>query len=407
MYRRNSKFAGSQPREIVRLGLVSLNKFAKNIRVATRIFLATFFSLLSASSFSQVAPPALGTPGVSCVISAVNRSSIVDVNGGYMIPGVPASTGAIRGRATCSDGSVGQTPIVFTIVNPDPNATGQTPLPMGQIVWGKIDPVPLALSLTAPAKRLTTGQTAQLTATAINENATTRNVTSRLDGTTYSISNDLLGTVTETGLVTILPLFAQGSSSRVVTTAVTEGGASGSFMFILGPRGSLRGKVTRADGVTSVSGAEISVLRTQPREQAGTVITDSSGNYLLADVNAGSFILTAIDPVTGDRGQAVSKIENEGDVGSVDVKLNGQGTVVVTVVDGNNAPVPNAQVTLTALGAFLDTRTINTDATGKFSFANVLAGDVTLSTRDRPSGLVGTILGFLPVGGTLNLTLKL
>ena len=40
-------------------------------------------------------------------------------------------------------------------------------------------------------------------------------------------------------------------------------------------------------------------------------------------------------------------------------------------------------------------------------FSNVLAGDVTPSTRNRPSGLVGTILGFLPLGGILNLTLKL
>ena len=36
-----------------------------------------------------------------------------------------------------------------------------------------------------------------------------------------------------------------------------------------------------------------------------------------------------------------------------------------------------------------------------------MAGDFTVSTRDRPSALVGTALGFLPVGGTLNVSLKL
>jgi hypothetical protein len=379
--------------------IFSWTKLPGKRHLASSLF-GVFFAFVGTLAVAQSPTTVLAPlPGSSCTVSALNRNAPVDPNLSFTIFNIPGQAGPFRARATCSDGTVGQTVVAFP--------TAATEVYTGDIIWGRMDPVPLALNLSAPAKRLTTGQTAQLTATAINENATTRDVTSRLDGTTYAISNDLLGTVTETGLVTILPLFAQGSSSRVVTTAVTEGGASGSFMFILGPRGSLRGKVTRADGSTPVAGAEISVLRTQPREQAGTVITDASGNYQLADVNAGSFIVTVIDPITGDRGQAVSKIENEGDVGSVDVKLNGQGTVVVTVVDGNNAPVTNAQVTLTALGAFLDTRTINTDATGKFSFAGVLAGDVTLSTRDRPSGLVGTILGFLPVGGTLNLTLKL
>src|SRR5262249_31333351 len=64
-------------------------------------------------------------------------------------------------------------------------------------------------------------------------------------------------------------------------------------------------------------------------------------------------------------------------------------------------------VTLTALGAFLDTRTANTNGAGQITFSGVMAGDFTVSTRDRPSALVGTALGFLPVGGTLNVSLKL
>jgi hypothetical protein len=60
---------------------------------------------------TAVTPPALGAPGVSCVISAINRASMVSVDGGYELPGIPANTGALRGRVTCSDGSVGQTPM--------------------------------------------------------------------------------------------------------------------------------------------------------------------------------------------------------------------------------------------------------------------------------------------------------
>ena len=119
---------------------------------------------------------------------------------------------------TCSDGSVGQTPVKFSSV------VGGTVIELGDIVWGKIDPVPTALGLTAPVKRLTTGGTSQLTASAIGINpdnsATTYDVTPRSKGTTYTISNDLTGTISQDGLVTILAAFASGSSSRVVLVAL-------------------------------------------------------------------------------------------------------------------------------------------------------------------------------------------
>ena len=101
---------------------------------------------------------------------------------------------------------------------------GGTVIELGDIVWGKIDPVPTALGLTAPVKRLTTGGTSQLTASAIGINpdnsATTYDVTPRSKGTTYTISNDLMGTISQDGLVTILAAFASGSSSRVVLVAL-------------------------------------------------------------------------------------------------------------------------------------------------------------------------------------------
>ena len=250
----------------------------------------------------QQSPPALGTAGVNCVISAANRNAVVEIDGGYSIFNIPANAGAFRGRVTCSDGSVGQTPVKFSSV------VGGTVIELGDIVWGKIDPVPTALGLTAPVKRLTTGCTSQLSASAIGINpdnsATTYDVTQRSKGTTYTISNDLMGTISQDGLVTILAAFASGSSSRVVLNASAEGGATGSYMFTLGPRGSLSGRVYAADGVTPIASAQVSALRTQPREQAGTVTTDAGGNFTLPDVNAGPFQLTAIDPVTGDRATA-------------------------------------------------------------------------------------------------------
>ena len=346
-------------------------------------------------------PSPLGTPGVSCTVSVVNRNAPVELDGSFTIFGIPGNSGAIRARATCSDGTLGQTAAGFT----DP--INVITVPLGPIRWGQWSESPLALRLTGPTSRLTTGQTSQLTATATAADGSTRDVTPRTEGTTYAISNQLLASVSQDGAVTVLPLFASGSSSRVVATAVTEGGVAGSYMFVLGPRGTLRGKVTRADGVSVVSGAQVSVLRHQPMEQAGTVVTGGDGGFELLDVNAGQFTLTVIDPATGDRGKAFATIAGEGQSVGADVRLNGQGTVVVTVVDTFNQTVPNAEVTLTALGAFLDTRTAATNGAGLVSFERVMAGDFTVSTRDRATGLVGTALGLLPVNGSVPLTLKL
>lgn len=389
---------------------------------------ATVLSLLGAllplTGFAQVASkgapatantpgvPALGTAGVNCVISAVNRNAMIESDASFSIFNIPANAGAYRGRVTCSDGSVGQTAVKFSSV------VGGATVELGGIVWGKIDPVPTALGLTAPDKRLTTGGTSQLNATAIGINpdnsATTYNVTPRSAGTTYTISNDLLGAVGEDGLVRIHGGFAPGSSSRLVLNASTEGGSTGSYVFFVGPRGSLSGRVLAADGVTPIANAQVTVLRTQPREQVGTVTTNVSGQFTIPDVNAGPFQLTAIDPSNGDRAIANAKLETEGETGSVNLRMNGQGTVDVTVVSVSGTasnetltPVPNAQVTLTALGAFLDTRTAATDASGVIRFGRVTSGEFTVSTRDRASGLVGAALGVVAPGTTRPITLRL
>ncbi len=183
-----------------------------------------------------VIPPKLGTPGLSCVISAVNRNAPIEIDGGATIFGIPPTTGSFRARATCSDGSIGQTAVRFSSV-----VGGQT-IELGDIIWGRIDPVPAALGLSSLTKRLTTDQTGQLKVIAIGVDGSSRDVTASLEGTTYASSNLLLASITNNGAVTVLPLFAPGSSSRVVATAAAEGGVTGTYMFILGPRGTLRGK---------------------------------------------------------------------------------------------------------------------------------------------------------------------
>ena len=173
--------------------------------------------MFACTAFSQGAPPA----GVSCVVSAGNRNAPLAPDGSYTVFGIPGNLGAIRARVTCSDGSVGQSATGFT--NPFQPAT----IELGPITFGAITPVPVAINLSAPQRRLSTGQTGQLTVNAVGANGQQTNVTPRSQGTVYAISNDLMATVSENGLVTIFPAFAPASSSRVVASATNEGSVSG------------------------------------------------------------------------------------------------------------------------------------------------------------------------------------
>ena len=231
----------------------------------TRAFVALLILFVAyANAWAQSTPP----PGVACVVSAGNRNAPLAPDGSYTVFGIPGNLGAIRARVSCSDGSVGQSAVGFT--NPFQPAT----IELGPIVFGAITPVPVAINLSAPQRRLTTGQPGQLTVRAVGANGVQTDVTPRSEGTVYAISNDLMATVSDNGLVTIFPLFATASSSRVVASATNEGSVSGTYMLILGPRGKLTGTVSRADGSTAVAGAQVSVLRLQPFEQAGSAVTD-------------------------------------------------------------------------------------------------------------------------------------
>ncbi|MDQ1924178.1 carboxypeptidase-like regulatory domain-containing protein [Massilia sp. CCM 9206] len=145
---------------------------------------------------------------------------------------------------------------------------------------------------------------------------------------------------------------------------------------------SLAGRVPQADGSSPVTGAQVTVVRDQPMEQVGFAVTDAAGNFTLADVSAGSFTLSVIDPASGDRGRAKARIDTEGETRNVDICLNGQGQVNVTVTDGGGPNVPNTTVTLTVLNGVRDTRTMVTHTSGQARFVGVAAGDFSISRRD-------------------------
>src|SRR5262245_60977984 len=88
-------------------------------------------------------PSPLGKEGVSCTVSVVNRNAPVAPDGSFTVFGIPGNSGAIRARATCSDGTLGQTAAGFT----DP--LNAITVPLGAIRWGEWSESPVALRLTA------------------------------------------------------------------------------------------------------------------------------------------------------------------------------------------------------------------------------------------------------------------
>jgi len=135
----------------------------------------------------------------ACVVSTLNRSVRVEADGTWVIPNVPAGSGAIRVRATCADQQgtrSGQSGLIEIPVDGavEVEDISFDPLPV---------PASLALEVPPPPGPLTqVGQTVQLVARVAFSNGSQADVTAVGLGTTYRTSNAAIATVSEGGLVT-------------------------------------------------------------------------------------------------------------------------------------------------------------------------------------------------------------
>lgn len=146
--------------------------------------------LLGLSGIAAAQPPALND---TCTVSILNRTAPVDIDGSFFLTGVPAELGLHRVRVTCTpDGSPvlqGQTDL-FSL------GAGVTPVP--PVAFGDIDPIPVALEITAPKTVLTkVRETVELTVFGILADGSLIDVTDPLTGTVYSSSDELLAFVRE------------------------------------------------------------------------------------------------------------------------------------------------------------------------------------------------------------------
>lgn len=167
-----------------------------------------------ALALALVALPAAGQLDPTCTVSALNRTVTADERGVWVLPNVPAGAGPVRLRATCvaADGTVRSGKSDFVAVP----ANGILAVP--EIRFGAVVPVPARLTLSAPggAVLTTAGQAVELGAQVSFSTGGPAEVASG-PGTSWSVSNPRIATISPTGRVTAV------SSGTVVVSALHEG----------------------------------------------------------------------------------------------------------------------------------------------------------------------------------------
>jgi hypothetical protein len=148
-----------------------------------------------------------------CVVSILNRTAEVGLDGSWQINNLPAGLGQVRARFTCVENGVTRTgqSKFFDIA---PNAvTGFE----SEFLLGASDPVPASIALSAKPSVLTAPKaTTQLSVIARFPDGSTQDVTAAERGTTYITSNPRIATVSGDGLVTAL------MSGRALISAMNE-----------------------------------------------------------------------------------------------------------------------------------------------------------------------------------------
>ena len=138
-----------------------------------------------------------------------------------------------------------------------------------------------------------------------------------------------------------------------------------------------------------------------------TVRTDENGYYEFAEVfSAGSYALTATDPVSGNTNRIFVSVEKNKDA-VFDLRLMGTGTLRVQVVDGAGQPVSSGSVSVdgTAYPNAHRFAEITPGNNGLITFNNLPEGSYAASASRF--GLGGRVSGIVSNGATVDVTVQL
>ncbi len=336
-------------------------------------------------------------------VSMLNRTARVRADGSWRIPNIPARNQRVRARATCVENGVtrsGQSSFVdFT-----PRATNAFD---ADVSLTTADPIPARLTLTAPSTTLpNAGATVQLTATATFPAGQTQNVTAATTGTSYTVSNRAIATVSADGLVTA------ASSGAVIVSALNEGVLAMLQLRIGGSSGD-----TDGDGIPDDVEVANGLNPNDPTDAAQDADNDGLTNKQeLIDYNTNPRVADTDGDGVWD-GLEIQTGSNPLDPGSRNLAqaLTSIGVVPAEFTLTNNSLLSGASRQLTVLGQLRDGSTINLAKTSTgttytssdnavcgISGSRVVAGsDGTCTISVANSGFTaqaaGTVNSFSPV----------
>lgn len=195
------------------------------------------------------------------------------------------------------------------------------------------------------------------------------------------------------GNVTIEAAHVATNSKTLLASAIPAAGATVVRNLTLIPlgeiqiqRGTVKGQIFRADGVTPVAGVPVFT------DLGGVATTTASGSYRIEGLPAVPITVKAIDQARREQGSVVTTVVGGQEITANILLLGGTGTVRGVVLDSNGTPVANAVV-----GGGL--ALVRTDVNGAFTLAEVPLGQRTISALDETRQLPGSAAVNLTVAG--------
>jgi hypothetical protein len=194
---------------------------------------------------------------------------------------------------------------------------------------------------------------------------------------------------------TIRALNPTNGHIAVLQRSLGQPGGFAQLNLIVIAAGSVRGAVLQPDGQTPVgAGVRIDIFRPNDFQSLATTFTNEAGEYEFPLVTLGSYAVEA-RAIDGGRGRASIAVLDSGETVDAPITLLGRGTVVGTVLDGANQPVPNAELKFSARTVFGYEPSISVSAQpdGTFSFENVQVGEFQIEARNPVGGAAGSVSG--------------
>ncbi len=226
----------------------------------------------------------------------------------------------------------------------------------------------------------------------------------------YNIATDGSGSYVATGvppgtfLITSSTRGAQGCCLTGVGFASVVAGQTTVANIVIPPASVITGTVT-GNGQVPTPYARLSL--SDFGNVAYSIQADASGNYAFIDVPAGTYLLTATDPLTGLITSVFVTVSGNQTV-TRNLSLAGYGTVQVLLTRANGTAVSNANISIA--GGSGTGGGLTTDSAGRGTISGVAVGPFTITARDPLNfyyGVQASASGSIPSNGaTVQITVS-